>query len=565
MQKAVTSCQWVKRAARAAAMGIVAAAAAPAVLADGFGINIRIGEPPPRREVIVREEPVVYETYVVGYRRNLYDADLRLRVARAEEWNASEDLEAARGREGEIAVRLDDAEAACAELRQRVGGRAALVAELHEKVTGTSVSCEDLRRRLDAYGHRIAAAREDLTASKLLNDSAGVADATDRIRINEARAAAAANDLRDAEGRLGRFREEEAALSGIAADRERLRDLEASLGDVRHDFEVSHDGVYNCQQRLTTAHEEVCAALHDRDEALWLLHRDEILAGRFEPERCGFHIDLSVWGGRMPRDPEVIHRYCVRDAGYYRENPVIIEERVVIAERAPEIVHIHKIQRVREVEKIQVVERVETRVKPEDRHRVAEHVVVERQRFQAEATERKTAAAEHRPPKPVFVERPRDAKLKEQVKHANARAREDEQKLAQQQKQIDANRREDRRQEEEIAKLKADQQKLEHKQDKAAERQQEKLEKQEKLAERKQEKQAEKQEKQADRNDKNAGARNAGNSAADTRSARADSKDSKKGKGDKDGKGDRNGKGDNDRDKDKDKDGQASVDDLPRR
>src|SRR5436190_1756284 len=165
MQKAVSSSvanrHWIKRAAWAVALGVITAA--PAALADGFGIHIRVGE-------------------------------------------------------------------------------------LHEKVNGTSVFCEDLRRRLDAYGHRITAAREDLTASRLLNDSAGIADATDRIRSNEARAAAAANDLRDAEGRLGRLREEEQAASGILAERERLRELEAGLGDVRHDFEVAHDVVYACQQ-----------------------------------------------------------------------------------------------------------------------------------------------------------------------------------------------------------------------------------------------------------------------------------------------------------------------------
>ena len=53
----------------------------------------------------------------------------------------------------------------------------------------------------------------------------------------------------------------------------------------------------------------------------------------------------------MPRDPEVLHAYCVRDVGYWRGNPVYVEERVVQVDRVTEVTHIREIQRVREVEK----------------------------------------------------------------------------------------------------------------------------------------------------------------------------------------------------------------------
>src|SRR5258708_1286371 len=75
---------------------------------EGGGVEFPFGDAPPPGEVVVVREPVVYETYVVGYRRDLYDADLRVRLARADEWQAQEELTAARRHEGEIAVRLDE-------------------------------------------------------------------------------------------------------------------------------------------------------------------------------------------------------------------------------------------------------------------------------------------------------------------------------------------------------------------------------------------------------------------------------------------------------------------------
>ena len=130
-------------------------------------------------------------------------------------------------------------------------------------------------------------------------------------------------------------------------------------------IEVAHDAVFSTQRRWEDAHERVIVATHDRDEALWLLHRDDIIAGRIDLATCGFTIDLSVWGGHLPRDPEVIHAYCVRDVGYIRANPIFIENRCTEVTRVTEISKIREITKVREVEKVRVVERVETLEDPQ--------------------------------------------------------------------------------------------------------------------------------------------------------------------------------------------------------
>jgi hypothetical protein len=405
----------IKRASWAAVLGMLGVPA----LAGDFNIDIRIGEPPPRR-VVVREEvvvnePAVYETYVVGYRRDLYDADLRLRIARADEWQAHEELETARRHEGELAVTFDESEVALEALRHRVGGRSEGIVELHARVGATADLAADLHKNLGALDHRVAAAREDYEAAKTLRDRDGMADANERIKTNERRAAQTATELHEAEDRLARLLQEEAALGAMAADRARLADAEARAGELHHQLDISHDAVYASQTRLTAAQDQVFLALHERDEALWLLHRDEILAGRFEPERCGFRIDLSLWGGRMPRDPEVLHAYCVHDVGYWRTNSVYVEERVVEVDHVTEVARIREIQKVREVERIQRVETVERVVKVEDRRRVAEVAVVERKRFEAETVERKAAVAEHRAPKAVYVERPGSVKTAEKT------------------------------------------------------------------------------------------------------------------------------------------------------
>ena len=550
---------WIKQAAWTVAVGITSASAT----AGDVSVDIHIGSPPPRpiivreevvvvREEVVVREPVVYDTYVVGYRRNLYDSDLRLRLARSDEWQAHEELAAARRNEGELAVLLDEQEALIGPLRHRAGGHEESLAELRARVAATTDLAGNLHKKLGALDHRVVAAKEDYDAAKTLHDEDGMEDAAERIKSNEARAAGTALELRDVEARMAHLRDEEAAVASIAADRARLHDAEARAADLHHKLDAAHDSVYSTQKRLTAAQDEVYLALHDRDESLWLLHRDEILLGRFEPERCGFHIDLAIWGGRMPRDPEVLHAYCVRDVGYWRGNPVYVEERVVQVDRVTEVTHIREIQRVREVEKIRRVEVVEKVVKVEDRRRVAEVTVVERKRYEAETVERKAAVTEHRAPRPVYIERPtivknsnnvtnvnttnntvnnsssvnnttvtnnnvtnvtnvtkvngnprEEARLKAEVRDANAKAdsakklqveeasklRRDEVKLAEQSKQIEATRREERKTADEVAKLKADEARTEKK-----------VEKFERVAEKSAEKTAEKPpERRADR------------------------------------------------------------------
>ena len=58
--------------------------------AGGFGIRIDVGLPPPPPAPVV---VVDYNTYCVGFRANLYDADWRLRNAQIEQWHAQEALD----------------------------------------------------------------------------------------------------------------------------------------------------------------------------------------------------------------------------------------------------------------------------------------------------------------------------------------------------------------------------------------------------------------------------------------------------------------------------------------
>src|SRR3954469_5575798 len=130
MKRDVKTSAWARAVARAAfaAMGLWAARAAGGDLK--VGVNIRIGEPPPPPPpvVVVEERPavvVVDDGWIVGPRRRLYDADLRLRLAQSAEYRASEELEAARRHEGDVALALDDNERLMVELRHEVGEREA--------------------------------------------------------------------------------------------------------------------------------------------------------------------------------------------------------------------------------------------------------------------------------------------------------------------------------------------------------------------------------------------------------------------------------------------------------
>lgn len=386
-----------------AAAALCVASAAHVALGGDVNIGIRIGEPaPPPASVTV----VTYDTYVVGYRRGLYDADWRLRGAQCDELTAGRELDAAQRHQGEIAIAMEGQEALVADLRRRVGGAAANAAEA--------------RIRLGALEKRIASARSDLDSARVLRDGPGIADAEKRLHDNEVAAAFAVEEIKRAED--------------AAEARGRLNAAEADLAHMRTDFEVAHDAVYASRTRLADAHDRVCVALHDRDESMWMLYRDDIVYGRIRPESVGFHVDLSAFGGRMPRDPELIHTHVVREVGFWRERPVEIQTRVVEVDRVTEVTRIREVQRTREGSRIREIETVETTYTPEQRIVVAERVTVERKRYEVERVERVSAAREGRKPqvsetdraeaKAIVTKAQAEAKATEMKAHADAKSTE---------------------------------------------------------------------------------------------------------------------------------------------
>jgi hypothetical protein len=388
-----------------AAVALMGLAVTGSAFGDGVSIGIRIGEPVPPPRPVVTTTVVTYETYCVGPRRMLYDADWRLRTAQCDELRATEELEAARRHEGEVAVALEAQEGAVAELKRCVGGAAADAAEA--------------RIRLTALEKRTASARSDLDSARVLRDGPGIADAEKRLHDNELAAAATVEEIRRAEN--------------AAAARAKLADAEVLLGRIHADFDVAHDAVFACQNRLTDAHERVCLALHDRDDALWVMYREDIMFGRIRPEAVGFHIDLVAFGGRMPRDPEILRAHCVRDVTYWRTRPVEIQTRVVEVDRCTEVVQIREVARVHEP-RYREVAAVEVNFTPEVRVKFAERINVERTRYEADRNERTLAAKEGRKPRVSETERAEakaivtkaqaEAKATEMKAHAEAKATE---------------------------------------------------------------------------------------------------------------------------------------------
>ena len=179
------------------------------------------------------------------------------------------------------------------------------------------------QRRLAAFQKRVESAHGDLDAARTLNDAPGIADAQARIQVNEAAAAKAADELHAAEE--------------FATVRAQLADAQAHLPEHRAQLGAVQDDVFASRQRLEVATQEVADAMHDRDEAMWCLYRNDIMTGRCDFDRCGFYIDLGVWGGHMPRDPEVVHVYFVHPAGYWVERPAEIQTRIIEVDRVPEI------------------------------------------------------------------------------------------------------------------------------------------------------------------------------------------------------------------------------------
>jgi len=385
--------------ATVAALGVFAGTAGTSRAGDiKIGINFGTPPPPPPPAPVVYE----YDTYVVGYRQNLYDADWRLRNARIELWHAEDDLAAARQHEGEVAAIVDDEEA--------------LVGRYNKGIADSEAAVVEARTRLAAYEKRLASAHGDLDAARTLHDDAGAADADKRIRSSEEGVAHATEDLHAAEAQLP-----------PPDVRERLAVARTDLPRHHEELAAAADAVYAARQRVDRANLAVAVALHDRDEALWLLHRNEVLSGRVDFALCGFHVSLYDWHGRMPDDPEVVHAYYVHPVDYWVAHPVEIETRVVEVDQVTEITRIRVVEE-RHEPKFRDVVVVERSVPEERRRAYATNVTVERERLVADRAERTTAAAEHRAPRISPVERAEakaiviDARANAKATEINARA-----------------------------------------------------------------------------------------------------------------------------------------------
>ena len=416
----------MQRKSKFSAMILAAAFASVAIFpghasAGRFSIDINIGlppaPPPHHSDVVVLD----FDQYYVGYHRYLYDADWRLRNAQIEQWHAQDALDDARHHEGEIAVVVEDKEAFVAQFGTRAADSDAAFTAAHAAVARAEADADDARAQLHAYEKRAQGAKDDLEAGRTLHDAAAIEDAQRRIAMNEDAAAKAAADVRAAEARVAGFRAAEAAAGQQNEHRAQLIEVQAQLPRLHDDLAVAHDAVFAAQQRLDAAIGAVALALHDRDEALWLLHRDEILSGRAEFASCGFRIDLGVWGGRMPRDPEVVHAYFVHPVGYWVERPVEIQTRLVECDRIVEISRARQIQERHEGAHFREVVEVENHYPVERRREFAERVTVEREHLAAERTERATAAAEHRAPRIPESERV-EARATVAKEHAEVRA-----------------------------------------------------------------------------------------------------------------------------------------------
>src|ERR1700733_2419884 len=128
----------------AAAAAVVTAMIAGTAHAGDVRVNISLGAPAPAPVV------VEYNTYCVGYRANLYDADWRLRVAQQEQWHAQEALGAVRRHEGEVALIVEDQEN--------------LVAKFGKQTAESDAVVATARARSDAFEKRLASARSDRDA-----------------------------------------------------------------------------------------------------------------------------------------------------------------------------------------------------------------------------------------------------------------------------------------------------------------------------------------------------------------------------------------------------------------
>jgi hypothetical protein len=153
----------INRAAFAAVAAFGLHSGAGKAVADvGIGIGINIGIPTPPPVVIVAPAPEVvldYNTYVVGFRAKLYDADWRLRQAQNEQCLAQVALDAAHHHEGELAVTVDEQEGVAAQFGKQVADSDAALAAARAAVGTAAADAQDARVRLTAFEHRIGSAR----------------------------------------------------------------------------------------------------------------------------------------------------------------------------------------------------------------------------------------------------------------------------------------------------------------------------------------------------------------------------------------------------------------------
>lgn len=316
---------------------------------------------------------VAYSTYCVGYRANLYESDWRLRRAQVEQWRAQEELAAAIRHEGDLAITLEDQQS--------------VIAEYAKLLADSDAAISDAQARLSASQERIASAGAARDAAMARQDSAGASDAEQRLNAEQARASAAEQDLG-------------AARAVAPANEVRFRCLDAQrlLPNTRQMLGTASDNIYALRLRLERAMMEVAEALHDRDEALWLLHREEILAGHGEFAAIGFRVDRSAWGGHLPDDREIVHHLLVHPASYWAERPGEAQARVAEGDSVAEIRTIVEIESEHEAQ-FSEIEHAWQRVPPEQRQAFAERVAVERERLAADKSERAAAVAEHRQPR----------------------------------------------------------------------------------------------------------------------------------------------------------------------
>jgi hypothetical protein len=388
------------------ALGLAAGASRSAFGGDlNIGIGINLGDdshhhhhddaPPPPPAPFRIEVVDEYDRYCVGDRRALYDADWRLRVAECEQFRAQQALDAARRREGDAVVAIDEQQAIVAQASVRLHDSDDGLIAARVAFGRSAQDAADLRARIVELQARVEACHNDFRDARHRKDGNGMVDADNRAEAAEAGIAAAAVELQAIDGRAARLHECELAAAAHNDDRIRLTTAEARLPDLRVEFAAAHEDVFVAEQRVNASLEPVAIAMHDRDEALWRLHRAEICDGHAEFAVCGFHVDYSHYDHRH-YDEVALHDSIVRPASYWVDHPAEIQVRVVEVDQVTEVTHVRTIEHNHEVTHIREVETVETSVPVDSRRAYFDRAADERRRLDAERTERAAAEREHR-------------------------------------------------------------------------------------------------------------------------------------------------------------------------